>query len=578
MRSSFQGVEVLVCTFVAAYFLVFAIPSQIQGNFQPDKKIVQEKIKIEETSSVGVPAIPPQLVSSQVIQIKASGEDPLISLSDHTPFSAVRSTLDELERRYDIQPSDAPIGGSPTSSNLVHYHFEVPSGLQSMVDFWVSVFGRYSKDQYIFYNKQDASIVYSVLDLSPFDSNPNDDNDSLSENVKSQKIGVEKDRIQDILRQLAGKLGHGEPLLPDEEKFAELFSRENNVSLSEAALDTNIGIQEGLSHRFRRSIALSGQYMSEMEKIFAAKGMPIELTRLPFVESSFNVRASSSAGAKGLWQFIDPTGQRYLKIDSYVDERLDPILSTLAAAEYLKNDYRQLDSWPLTVNAYNTGLGRMQKAKEELNTEDISRIIKRFDDPGYQYFSRNYFPEFLAALTVYDHQEQFFGKVQKMPPQLYDLFIIPHDLNLKDLANSIGVDNQTMQKLNPALARDVLEGGRFLPTGYLVKVPKLMGHLFDLASLEQMDDANDLTGSGMSGTNGLGPNGSRWYLVKSEETLESIATSLGVPVESLQQANHLLPGDRVKPGTVLAMPSAAPSTNGLVMSPDGIVVGNQQVP
>ena len=82
--------------------------------------------------------------------------------------------------------------------------------------------------------------------------------------------------------------------------------------------------------------------MSEMRRIFKERGVPVQLTMIPFIESAFNLKAYSHAGAAGIWQFIEATGKRYLRIDEFVDERYDPILAAYAAATHLTNEYKFL--------------------------------------------------------------------------------------------------------------------------------------------------------------------------------------------------------------------------------------------
>ena len=122
---------------------------------------------------------------------------------------------------------------------------------------------------------------------------------------------------------------------------------------------------------------ISGQYMIFLKKIFKKYDLPEELIVLPHVESSFNYKAYSSAGAAGIWQFTRGTGKQYLKISYEVDERLDPILSTEAAAKLLKRNYEVLGSWPLAITAYNHGAYGMKRAVKKLyNQAKIAPPIK----------------------------------------------------------------------------------------------------------------------------------------------------------------------------------------------------------
>ena len=121
---------------------------------------------------------------------------------------------------------------------------------------------------------------------------------------------------------------------------------------------------------------------------------------MPHVESSFDPYAYSKVGAAGLWQFMRSTGRRFLRIDAAVDERLDPYRATEAAAQLLSYNYRLLGSWPLAITAYNHGAEGMRRAREQLGTDDIVRIVRDYHSPTFGFASRNFYVSFLAALTV----------------------------------------------------------------------------------------------------------------------------------------------------------------------------------
>ncbi|MBI4411440.1 MAG: transglycosylase SLT domain-containing protein [Deltaproteobacteria bacterium] len=550
---NFQRLSFILSLFISLYLLGFAIPSQIETRFQPAPP---GSDKTAETTAVSQsnwekPAIPEPISGlTDGVQIKASGEEGFPADEAIKSLAAVK---EEFQRRFGSSFDEAWTGQEP-----IRHSFPVPEAIRGMVDFWIQVFGRYDKDQYLFHHKDHVAIVYSAIDLTGLDSFSSGLSPQMSEMLKKQFILEEKIRISKILSSLADKLKMGNPgsgdlgrretLTTEEKRLAELFARESSTSLATAGLIDNIKVQGGFKNRFRNAIRLSGLYMQEMENIFTTKGLPVELTRIPFVESAFNITAVSSAEAMGLWQFIYPTGKRYLKIDSWADERLDPILSTYAAAQHLANEYKLLGSWPLTINAYNTGPGRMIKARAQLKTDDIAVIIKKFEDPGYQFYSRNYYPEFLAALYVYENQEQFFGKIAKLPPLQYELFMPQDTVNLASLAQATDMDLEVLENLNPALAEDVLDGTYSLPAGYLVKVPKNFGVLFARAAVRFHHEIRT----------------AEWHIVEENQTAASIADYYRIPVERLEEINNLIPGEPIAPGTIIKLPR----DTGIAMTPE----------
>jgi membrane-bound lytic murein transglycosylase D len=350
--------------------------------------------------------------------------------------------------------------------------------------------------------------------------------------------------LQAARTKIASRLADEKTKLADlggqDQRIAQLLlQHKETVSLEKDDLLQSLKARNGFAHRFKSALVNSGRYMEDFRKIFRERGVPEDLTVIPFFESAFVTEANSHAGAVGVWQFIEDTGKRYLRIDEFVDERRDPILAAYAAATHLKKEYGLLKSWPLTINAYNTGPGRMKDAQEQLETNDIATIIKKYKGSGYGFDSRNYYPEFLAALTVYSNREHYFGQVETLPPEPYEYIATPSPVNLVDLAKMADMDLTTLLNLNVALNDDVAQGNRDLPRGYLLKIPPetKQSVLFALQDIHQ-----EL----MLATH---------YVVKNGDTLPEIAAMYEVPVEALAFTNDLLPKQTPQAGQILRLPS-----------------------
>ncbi|MBX7147492.1 transglycosylase SLT domain-containing protein [bacterium] len=517
---------------ISLFFLGFFAPYQKDLHFPKNLALnqVTPHTVVEEATQEPLILFP---FTTDAIQIKASGEDPESPSGVDDYLAARQRFLERFGNDYDEAWEEAP--------SSITGNFQVPQALREMVGFWIQIFGVYGKNQFVFHNRDDVGIVYSSLDLS--DVLPSEDGTMNADlkTLKNQYLNDELKRIQKMLISLKEKLSKKEALNDEESRIVSLFSRPGAPKLDESLGMDSIRIQGGFSHRFRQAITSSGQYMKEMENIFAMKGIPVEITRLPFVESAFDVDAVSSAQAAGLWQFIPESGERYLKMDEYIDERLDPILATYAAASHLKNDYDLLGAWPLAINAYNTGPGRIMDAMKTLKTTDIGVINRFYNGPGYKFYSRNYYPEFLAALHVYENRDRYFGKIRILPSIKYDLFLTQTPVNLYELSSSLAVDNEVMQKLNPALAPEVLAGEVNLPGGYLVKVPHDLGKLF-ASRADEMDKTK---------------NQGRFYLAQKGETLEKIAKDLKMSLTVLESMNPYLPGEKLAQGALVELPQAA---------------------
>ncbi|MFZ5447932.1 MAG: transglycosylase SLT domain-containing protein [Thermodesulfobacteriota bacterium] len=174
-----------------------------------------------------------------------------------------------------------------------------------------------------------------------------------------------------------------------------------------------------------RSLARSSRYLPMIKEIFKEYGLPTDLAYLAMVESGFNPKACSPAGACGMWQFIKGTGLRYgLTINGNIDERQDPEKSTRAAARYLLDLYKQFGSWYLAAASYNCGEGRVQKELTKSNYNNFWELSANKCIPGE---TRNYVPQMIAATIIARNPKKFgFTNVPYQSP------LTPHpDPNIK---------------------------------------------------------------------------------------------------------------------------------------------------
>ncbi len=215
---------------------------------------------------------------------------------------------------------------------------------------------------------------------------------------------------------------------------------------------------------YGRALERSGRYLPRIESILRKEGVPTELAYLPLIESGFQPHAVSPARAVGLWQFIPDTGRRYgLRIDSFVDERRDPIKSTKAAAQYLKDLYGMFNDWHLSLAAYNTGENRIARL---LNTSDAGDFWE-LSERGYLFReTRDYVPGFLAALQIASHPEAYGFSPPRKESLSYDLVSIADPMPLSTVARWAGTSLEEVKELNPALIRGVVP-----PGGYTIRVP-----------------------------------------------------------------------------------------------------------
>ncbi len=210
----------------------------------------------------------------------------------------------------------------------------------------------------------------------------------------------------------------------------------------------------------------SGRYRAMAEKIFKEEGVPLDIIWLAQVESVWIPQALSSASAKGIWQFIPSTGERFgLRQNVSIDERISPEKATRAAARYLKflNNFFAGD-WLLAMGAYNCGENGMDRAVGRCGYADFWEIYDRNLLPQE---TRNYVPAILAVMTIAKNPEKYGFNVQPEDPASYDVFELNTSLDLHVAASLINVPYETLKELNPELKRGVT------PTeGYTLRIPK----------------------------------------------------------------------------------------------------------
>lgn len=204
-------------------------------------------------------------------------------------------------------------------------------------------------------------------------------------------------------------------------------------------------------------LGLSEYYFPLFEEILDREGLPHELKYLPVIESALNPRAFSRAGACGLWQFMHATGKIYqLEINSFVDERRDPLRSTEAAVAFLKDLYSIYNDWMLVIAAYNCGPGNVNKAirrtGEKRNYWDIYYQLPKE--------TRGYVPAFIAAMYVFTyHKEHQIYPVSNELPTMCDSIMISKALHFDQIVNLLDISSEQLRDLNPQYRGDVIPAG-----------------------------------------------------------------------------------------------------------------------
>lgn len=461
--------------------------------------------------------------------------------------------LEELSRAQGpIEPESKPT--SEDLKNASHYpltvyqplpkvpeenwpeRFRPAKSILPMVEFWRNVYANYDLHNTLLHDSEDLNRVYGALDFEKLNKDahlfPGE-----KQKLRSKIEAIKKGQLKEMLL----RFDQGEkPVTAGEQLVFGLFAQNSDPNKFKSAAERIRG-QWGQRSRFEEGLIHSGRYMPLIEQTFEYQDVPKEIANLVFVESMFILKAHSKVGAAGPWQFMPKTARlNGLVLNEYIDERYDPFIAAQAAAKLLRNDYVKIGSWPLAINAYNTGLLRMKRALNQLGTKKIATIIQNFRDGGYQFASRNFYPEFLAALEVAQNYPDYFGNLEREAPIAFEELQLTVQTSLWLLAEKTGTDIEVLKDLNLAYKDSAFQKEVWLPQGYVVRIPEGQKKIY-LAALNEIKATQKV---------------SQAYLVKRGDTLLQIANRFGVPLEELKSFNRMI-GSRIRIGQIIKIPGAS---------------------
>ncbi len=424
----------------------------------------------------------------------------------------------------------APASQAQTSQDAIPR----PPELQADVDFWIRVYSQITTNEGYLHDERDLSVIYETLRFAP----------GSAPKQRADVVDEARRRYQAILDRLATSPPPA-TLSAEEQRVRALWGKAGAERLR-TARDT-IRFQLGQADRFHAGLVRAGAWEAHIAQTLANLGLPPEIAALPHVESSFNPGAYSKVGAAGLWQFMRSTGRRYLRIDSAVDERMDPFRSTEGAAQLLSYNYRLLGTWPLALTAYNHGAAGMRRAVEATGTNDFVRINRNYKSPTFGFASRNFYPSFLAALAIDQNPEKYFGPIERAPEAKFSEVAMPAYVPVKVIERSLAVDRATLRTLNPALLPTVWNGERLVPRGYRLRLP-------GSASLTSEQLAQRLPPAEQY----VAQIESRSHRVRRGESLAGLAERYGLPVRELAAMNGLQANATLRTGRRLRLPDRMP--------------------
>ena len=260
--------------------------------------------------------------------------------------------------------------------------FPEPEELAPAVRFWAATFTQYRQRDVVIHDRVQLGLVYDVIrDVS------SSDDPRVQAGIAAAVARIERSTAR-------GPLALYQTRAP----ALETLARVRTI--------------RGQRETFEQGLTAERLFRPAVRRALAAEGLPLDLAALPLIESAYHPAMESSAGAVGLWQLTADVADRWLKIDGNVDERRDPARASVAAAAYLRDLHARFGNWPLALSAYNHGPTGIERARAAVGSDDLAKIVRSYDGPGFGFASRSFYASFLAARHVLKHSADYFPSIK----------------------------------------------------------------------------------------------------------------------------------------------------------------------
>lgn len=424
--------------------------------------------------------------------------------------------------------------------------FNRPPHIIAAVDFWRRIYAEIDTRHGVIHDNREHGWIY---ELYPLDA---------GKTPRRQQRDISR-RVQHY-RQLLRSMAETESASfnAEQRRIFNLLGEPVDTSVFLAAAK-RLRFQRGQADRFRAGMQRQAKVAQVVNSILAEHGLPPELAALPHVESSYNPKVRSSAGAVGLWQIMPATGRRYLRVSKQLDERTDLNASTNAAAKLLKHNYAVLQSWPLAITAYNRGLAGVRRAVKASGTRDIGEITRNYEGRAFGFASRNFYAEFLAAHDVSSGAYPVTANGESS----YRLTIQRY-LPIFAVEKKFGLSRMALKSVNPSLGIQHWNGELDLSPGYQLGLPSAaFGSLDVAAELRSLETDQ--------GSDRQQP--PRFYRIQKGDLLKNIAERHSLPAKQLMRINGVRSASRIVAGRILQVSDAgknlsAPSRRAVAASQD----------
>ena len=422
--------------------------------------------------------------------------------------------------------------------------FPCPDAIKRRVDFWIQVFKGWGMESAIFHDPDKPERVYSVLNTG----------EGCGRGVRKE-IKKERKRLKNLLNKVARKVESGSVMTSDDEQhIASLFSNTSSKRIRSAG--DKIRCQSGVKDSFLSGLQRFNRYRYLVDTVLSQYNLPKDIRYLPFVESSYNPKAYSKAGAAGMWQIMPKTARNLgLELDATIDERLDPEAATHAAARYLTKSKKSItelansikpgiddsEIYPFVITSYNFGLNGMRRAIRAIEPNYL-KVIQEYKSPSFQVAVKNFYASFLAARHVAINSASYFGNVSQSDKLYYNTVVLQQPTSLDRIKKVFSVTESDLKPLNLGLTRFIWNGWRMLPAGYQLKLPfKSDGYRSEVSFMASLAPET-------------APTGAQEYVVRKGDTACAIARALRINCRELINVNQLGKRGLIRIGQKLLIP------------------------
>lgn len=344
--------------------------------------------------------------------------------------------------------------------------FSVPPSIRPSVDFWLQIYTELTTQHVVLFDDRHPEVIYEVLDFRDLAQKRPRAYFYLRRLEVQKKLNAYQAAFQKLNSTRGRFRGSAEArrIVEAVEALSPFHRRHSFIDFQ-----ANLRAQTGQRDAVIRGLLRADPYLPVMEQIFADHFLPSDLALLSLLESSFETHATSRVGAKGIWQFMENPGKKFLLINEArrLDERLSPLKSTLAAAQLLQQNKRLVGTWAGAITAYNSGPRAITRRGRWTREDD--QVWRAFVPctSSIGWAGRNYYPGFLAIVRAIRYRDVFFGRAPEPALKVVKFEPTPRRMSLLDFAWEKGVSIQTLKGLNP----DVPNLSGKLPKGFRVAMP-----------------------------------------------------------------------------------------------------------